>query len=238
VAPSEKSDDLLAEGDDARRVWGRRAFALTVILTVVYLLLDLLAQLLPPHYSAIAQAESDLAVGPYGYVMTINFVVRGILSLGFVLGLAWTTGLGSRARVGLGLLAFWGLGAFLLAAFPTDVPSTPVSWHGAIHLVVAALAFLAASIGELLLALHFSREPALRRLARVATGIAVLGVVVNLVLFAIDGRPHLAAEIGGLAERLFLGIVLAWMVLVSLWILRAPGSRPGDGKPTPAASPT
>ena len=41
-------------------------FIATIIGIVLYLVLDIIAQLLPPHYSFITQAESDLAVGPYG----------------------------------------------------------------------------------------------------------------------------------------------------------------------------
>jgi hypothetical membrane protein len=53
----------------------------------LYVALDIIAQALPPHYSPISQAESDLAVRPYGYVMSINFIVRGLLSLTAVLAL-------------------------------------------------------------------------------------------------------------------------------------------------------
>jgi len=41
---------------------------LTIVGIVFYVILDVIAQLLPPHYSAHSQAESDLAVGPYGLV--------------------------------------------------------------------------------------------------------------------------------------------------------------------------
>ena len=51
---------------------------------LLYVILDAIAHILPPHYSPIRDAESDLAVGPYGYIMTINFVNRGLLSLLFV----------------------------------------------------------------------------------------------------------------------------------------------------------
>ena len=44
----------------------------------------MVAQLLPPHYSPISQAESDLAVGKFGFIMTINFLNRGVLSLLFI----------------------------------------------------------------------------------------------------------------------------------------------------------
>jgi hypothetical protein len=51
---------------------------------ILYVVLDAIVQVLPPHYSPISQAESLLAVGPYGYIMTVNFLNRGVFSLLFV----------------------------------------------------------------------------------------------------------------------------------------------------------
>ena len=113
----------------------RRAFVLTMLLIVLYVILDIVVQLLPPHYDPISQPESDLAVGPFGWIMTANFVVRGGLSLLFLWGFLATVkasgGTWRRYQGGTIALAVWGVGAFVLAAFPTDVPSTPLSAHGA-----------------------------------------------------------------------------------------------------------
>jgi hypothetical protein len=45
------------------------------------------------------------------------------------------------------LLGAWAIGAILLALFLADVPATPVSWHGAIHIVVAVIAFIGGAFG-------------------------------------------------------------------------------------------
>src|SRR5271157_5717078 len=87
-----------------------------------YIILDIIAQNLPPYYSPISVAESDLAVGPFGYIMTINFIVRGFWSSCFIYGL-WSV-LNAKERIacrhGFWLLGIWTIGSFLLAAFPTD----------------------------------------------------------------------------------------------------------------------
>ncbi len=62
----------------------RRLYAAVLSGIILYLILDIVAQLLPPHYNPISQAESDLAVGSFGYIMTINFLNRGILSIIFL----------------------------------------------------------------------------------------------------------------------------------------------------------
>jgi hypothetical membrane protein len=59
----------------------RRLFWVVIAAIVLYVVLDAIAPSLPPHYSLIKDAKSDLAVGPYGYVMAINFLNRGALSL-------------------------------------------------------------------------------------------------------------------------------------------------------------
>lgn len=196
----------------------RAAYALTLALIAVYIVLDVVAQLLPPHYSPIRQAESDLAVGPYGYIMTINFVVRGLLSSAFLYGLWHGSGLRTRTRAGFVLVGVWAVGAFVLAAFPTDVPATPVSGHGFVHLVTAIVAFLAAAVGEILLSTHFAQDRTLARIRSPALGIAVLALLFALFDFASGAVvPHL----GGLIERIFLGLVLLWILVVAAYSLRS-----------------
>ena len=203
-------------------------------LVVVYAILDVIAQLLPPHYSAITQAESDLAVGPFGWIMTINFVVRGLLTLLFLFALAETLAAEGRSwrTFGRGYAAFlvWGIGAFLLAAFPTDVPSTPISWHEWIHIVVAVPAFLGGALGTYWLATRFDDSAALRPMRVWATVLAVITIVLaileivgGLIVHRVSGR------VGGLLERLFLGSVLLWLFLVSAYLAWAHPPRASPG---------
>jgi hypothetical membrane protein len=198
---------------------------------LLYATLDVIAQLLPPHYSAVTQAESDLAVGPYGYVMTVNFVVRGLVSLLFLFALTRTVDGEPNGRAtlrsGRAFFALWAVGALVLAVFPTDVPSTPVSWHGAIHLVVALLAFFGGAVGVFALADHFHESRTLAPAKRWAFPFAIVVVLLFVVEIAAGfAVPRLAARYGGLTERLFLGSVLAWMFSVSVWLARRPTTGP------------
>jgi hypothetical membrane protein len=184
---------------------------LPVIGIVLYVILDVIAQLLPPHYSALSQAESDLAVGPYGFVMTINFVVRGLLSLALVWVLSRAMSKSGLSRAGLVLLAVWGIGALVLAIFPTDLAGAKPTLHGVIHLFVALLAFICGAIGELLLALHFARDGRWRSLHTPALVIAILAIFM-FVLLLLAAFPHAY----GLVERTFIGLVLLWILVVAL----------------------
>ena len=129
-----------------RARWAVALSTLTIAGIVAYVALVVTAQLLPPHYNAIRTAESDLAVGRYGWLMTMAFVLRGVLSLALVAALALAARRGLRPRAGLVLLGLWGAGAFLLAAFPTDLPGDARTVHGAVHAAVAFAAFLAVAI--------------------------------------------------------------------------------------------
>ena len=196
----------------------------TVVGIVVYIVIDVIAQLLPPHYNPISQAESDLAVGPYGYLMTINFVIRGLLS--FILLVGLMKGLPSRTRssVGLLMLGIWAIGAFLLAFFPTDIAgSGHVTLHGLIHLFVAFIAFVSVAIGEFLLSLRFSVDERWQSIRTPALTIAILALIALLLLFV---GPSLGLKnIGGLLERLFLGLALLWILLVALRLRSLSGNR-------------
>ncbi len=207
----------------------RELFWVVSGLVMLYLILDVIAQSLPPHYNPINTAESDLAVGPYGYVMALNFLNRGVLSLLFLYAFSQALRLRGadvqRYRTGILLLSVWGVGALLLAAFPTDVPATPVSWHGLIHLVVAFFAFVGGALGVLSLSLQFERDPALRGARKFALPIAVVAVLFFVLLFGLPfSAPHFASRVGGVTERVLIGSVLLWILYVSVFLSR--GQRP------------
>ena len=202
------------------------------------MILDAVAQLLPPHYSPISQAESDLAVGPFGYIMTVNFLNRGLLSLAFLAAFASSTKeLGHdspRSRTGIALLGVWSVGAILLAIFPTDVPATPVTWHGLIHLVVAVFAFLGGAFGALAVSLHMRKVKALDGISSEALAVACVSVFLCLLdLLQRSISKALANHYSGLVERLFLGSVLLWIALVSGYFVM----REKDSAPTVGAEP-
>jgi hypothetical membrane protein len=198
----------------------RLLFAVALAGVLLYVVLDAVAQSLPPHYSPISQAESDLAVGPYGYIMTLNFVNRGVLSLCFLFAVMLAANATDRAsprlKRGAWLFAAWGVGGLLLAAFPTDAPATPVSWHGAVHLVVAVSAFLGGAFGALYISLGMAGNRVVGRARALALPLAYVSVGLCVVeIFGSPVAPGLFHNYGGLIERLFLGSMLFWVAGVS-----------------------
>jgi hypothetical membrane protein len=178
---------------------------------IIYDVVDVVLQFLPPHYSPISQAESDLAVGPFGLVMSVNFFGRGITS-GALLAAILATAPRTRARAtGVALLAIAGLCSALIAFFPTDIPThggvAPSTVSGIVHVVGATSGFVLA-----LAALWVFRfwRPAKRKSADVFLGIASAGIV--FLGFSILARP----EVLGLAERICLIGILGWVFVIAL----------------------
>ncbi len=200
-----------------------KLFWVVILLIILYAVLDVIAQSLPPHYSPISQAESDLAVGKFGFIMTLNFLNRGVLSLVFIFAFLRTLDLNgiarSHLRTGTYLLGAWAIGAILLAIFPTDVPATPVSWHGAIHIVVALIAFIGGAFGAFAISWKLGKNHEFEGLKPNALPLSVIAVILLVIEFGLDFVfPHLDARIGGLTERVFLGSVLLWIGIVSAYL--------------------
>jgi hypothetical membrane protein len=185
---------------------------------VLYVVLDVIAQALPPHYSPIRQPESDLAVGPYGWIMAVNFIVRGLLSAALLTALWKVLAPSRHVYLGLALLGVWTAGAFLLAVFPTDLSGHGATAHGRIHLTVALLAFISIPVAEILLARALARDARWAAPGSRATTVANL----TAVAFALLLVGILVPRIGGLTERIFLAAALLWMLIVALAI-QSPG---------------
>ena len=196
----------------------RQLFIIVDALIILYVVLDVIAQVLPPHYSPISQAESLLAVGPYGYIMTVNFLIRGVFSLLFVYALVQIlTILGENWRSykwGLYSIGIWGIGALLLAGFPATGRTI------GIHTIIAIIVLIAAPIGELSISLKLDRMKALADVKKIALVIAVLGVLFMAFFWGVlPFLHHLKSNYGGFFERLLIGSVILWMAIMATYIL-------------------
>ncbi|TFD19266.1 DUF998 domain-containing protein [Cryobacterium sp. TMS1-13-1] len=193
---------------------GRTAAQVAMVGVVVYVLVDIVLQFLPPHYSAISEAESNLAVGPFGWIMNLNFVGRMITCIAAVVALSTLGSAGVLQRIGLWLFFIGGLSSGVLAFFPTDIlvagerGLTAESVAGTIHLTVATIGFLAALAGICVLTAWLSRSRVLPRSRAVASVFSVLGVAGILFLgLSSTVFPGLL----GLAERVCLLGILGWV---------------------------
>ncbi len=182
---------------------------------VLYVLVDIALQLLPPHYSVLADAESDLAVGPYGWIMNLNFLGRAVTSSALTGALLLTMPRSTRRDVGLGVLALAGLCSAVLAFFPTDIPESgagvaPATTVGVVHLVAASSGFLLALIACWVLTVEsMRRDVRIDRPTAAVLGLATLGAA--FLLGTIAALPTLL----GLAERICLAGILGWVFVTA-----------------------
>ena len=194
-----------------RRVFTTAAMALVLL----YVLIDVVLQFLPPHYSVVSDAESNLAVGPFGGVMNLNFLARAVMSGCVVVAVALTAPASRLRTAGSVLLALAGLCSAALVFFPTDVNPpgefgmTPRTTVGLVHVVIATSGFLAVLLAMALLTRWIGRPRAVQGVFVVAlVGLGMLAV--SLVVFP---------QVVGLTERLCLVGILGWTIAFC-WRLR------------------
>ena len=216
-----------------RGVLGQRGGALgarplawfTVAGVIGYVAVDVLLKFLRPGYSLLYNAESDYGRGAWFWVMDLNFLLRCALSLAVVAALAKAAGPDSRGRAGLILIAVWAVCSGLLAFFADDVEGTPQHASGLIHLALAFVAFACVTVGTILVSVSLRSDPAWRRAGSALLVISVAGAAAFLLLGSAAGHKHAP---GGLYERIFLGLELAWITVAACAVA---ARRPADPAP-------
>jgi hypothetical protein len=191
---------------------------------VLYVVVDVVLQFLPPHYNPVSEAESNLAVGPFGWIMNLNFLARAALSACAIAALSRVGERTALRTAGLVFFAVAGLCSGSLAFFATDV--APAGQHGVgtttvtggIHLALATGGFVAALVGFALLTLWMRGTAALRSgyvQAVVFLAVAAVGIV------GLGATILVAPGLLGLAERVCLVGILGWAFVVAAAVRRA-----------------
>lgn len=189
-----------------------------------YALVDVTLALLRPGLSLIYNPESDYGVGPFSWLMDLNFLLRGALTACLLVAIASCWRPSPLGRVGAVLLAVWAGSSALLAVFPDDPLGTPATAGGAIHLLLALVAFLGALLGTILLSLAAGGRPPLQPLRGWLLALSLLAALPFLALLRAGFG---AASPGGLYERIFLATELSWILVAALAVLRERGPAPG-----------
>jgi hypothetical membrane protein len=163
---------------------------------------------------------SLLSLGEYGWIQVTNFIVAGVLSLLFAVGVARCLSTGPGSTWAPRLLALFGAGLVIGGIFTADPalgfpPGAPAGYperlsvHGMIHAFAPPLAFLSIIAACLIIARRFAAE----RLRRTA----VLTRVIAVACFVL-GIP-----VGpGFSVRLLLAVALAfaWIAGYAVYLRR------------------
>jgi hypothetical protein len=147
---------------------------------------------------------SGLALGPYGWLQVLNFILFGLLVIAFAVGLHRRVS-GRAAKIGTGLLMLAGV-ALVLSGFKTDpdlLATGPQTLSGWIHGLAFLLLILSLLATFFLMGWGLRKDPLWRSYGwySLATGI------VFVVGFFIPGQ---------IGTYIFLTVVLVWKFFMAL----------------------
>jgi hypothetical membrane protein len=178
-----------------------------------------------PGYSHIQYAISELAAAgaPNKALMDTLFSIYNLLLIAFAVGMfrlaasqpgssrRWS---GQWAAVLVGLI---GLSGFAMYFFPQDPAGTPLTLAGALHVVFAGTASLGSIAAVLLGGLWFKSAPGM-------PAYWVYSLVSGLVILISGGFTAAGMANGvayfGLLERVTIGTLELWLLIVSIKLLR------------------
>lgn len=164
---------------------------------------------------------SMLSLGDYGWIQITNFIVTGLLAIGFAVGIRWVLYPGRAALWGPILVAAFGIGLIIGGVFVTDpafgFPSgapegmpADRSWHSLVHDIAPAL-----SVDGLVIACFvFARRFAGRR----QRGWQVYSVLTALVVIGLTWLPTM----DGISVRLAVAVTVlyAWTTALAVYLRR------------------
>jgi hypothetical membrane protein len=184
-----------------------------------------------PGYSAWRNIGSELALSDQGWEQVANFLMCGLLCIGFAAGLRRTLGGGKGAVAGPVALAIFGTALVVAGIFTTDpglgypagvsAPASPTP-HGMVHALAGLFAFVSLGVACFVLARRFAGDARWRGWAAysVLTGVVVVASLV------VSNSP-LAGDLIGFIQRIGIVTGWTWIVLLAARLLRAtraPGS--------------
>jgi hypothetical membrane protein len=161
------------------------------------------------EYSPLSEPVSALEAGPNGWVQQANFVVFGLLTVAFAVGLQFGVRRSRAGIVGPALLLISGIGLLLAAIFPLRQDAAGATYDPGGHIVAGLVFFLSSAMGLIALSRRLARDPRWRGLATytLTCGVlAQLGFIVMGVLVMPDDAPW--HEWAGLAQRVLIIVVL------------------------------
>ncbi|MEV0404350.1 DUF998 domain-containing protein [Actinoallomurus sp. NPDC050550] len=174
------------------------------------------------HYKPLRHPVSSLALGDHGWTQTANFIVAGLLSLAFAVGL-WRAG---TSRWGSLLVGVWAIGLLCAGIFRTDPvsgypPGTPDllqhnTGHGTLHDLCSLIGFVALTAACIVLAWSGTRG---WTIYSIASGL-LFAATMMLANTAFAQEENLV-DLGGLIQRISITIGWAWLTLLAVRALRA-----------------
>jgi uncharacterized protein DUF998 len=181
-----------------------------------------------PGYSAWHNYGSSLSLSDQGWMQITNFLVCGLLVLGFAIGLRQVFRTGRGSVWGPLLLGIFGLALIVAGLFVTDPslgypPGThsngAQTLHGIIHGVAGLVTFSSLTFASFVMARRFAGDPEWKgwTLYSIVTGVLVISSFISSTAVSVlDERGVLPGSPTGLLQRI--GIVAGWSWIAFLAI--------------------
>lgn len=175
---------------------------------LIFTILVMILHLLRPQMDPLRHTVSEYAIGPFGYLMTIAFIMRGLGEAFLVIGLILGTSSmrSNRSWLGLVLLTLAAGCSFLVAIFPGNMQNAR---ELLIHSVSAFLGFASLILAALVWSRRFRKNPGLRKSA---TTSLILGL---LMLFSLIGLLISPGGLVGLTERFLEIFIVCWLCFMA-----------------------
>jgi uncharacterized protein DUF998 len=202
-----------------------RAATLAIAGSAYFALAVAAVHFLKPDLDPVSRMTSEYANGAYGFVMTSAFLAMGVGCLALVAALYREVQGRALSPAGLVFFGLWAVGVLVAMIFPIDPGGVPVTLAGTIHQTAGPLTFLCAAVGVSLLSWRFGRDDLWRPLQPVALA---LSAVIAVGFVATASFFFTGTELAGLAQRVVLAAVVAWIVLVASRIRTASASTPAN----------
>lgn len=194
-----------------------------VVGPLLFIIVFLIEGATRPGYSAWRNFVSQLSLSDQGWEQIANFLICGVLCLGFAFGLRRALHSGKGATWGPILLSIFGLslisaGIFVTGpglGYPPGAPAhSPESAHAVIHALSGLVVFASLAAACFVLARRFAGDPAWRgwALYSIVTGVLVAGFFVASVS---PGTP------AGLLQRIAIIAGWTWLAALAWRLLRS-----------------
>ena len=184
-----------------------------IVAPILFTILVIVESLLRPGYSQIFNDVSDLGIGPYSIIQNINFIIFGLLSIGFAMGLG--ANLSHRAgKATKWLVVVFGVciilaGVTLFSVGANVTYAKDVIAHG----LVSAIAFLVIIVAQ------FTAWHALRNSENSIWGsyrifsliMGLMSIFTLLLLSYTQFSPY-----HGATERLFIAMWMIWIEVTGI----------------------
>lgn len=178
---------------------------------------------LNPDSSVIDAPLSDYALGDYGWLNGAANLSAAVGLIAIALGLRLTLAPGKRVTASWVLIFMTGAGFIVSGLFATDgLEATEATAEGIIHIIASMVSMLSSIVAVWMLRGVFSRDSGYRYLSRTQHWFAVL------ITIAFVGSMALGEVAGGLAQRVFAVVIVAWWFVLAGSVRRSDMSRPGS----------